>query len=131
VGKDKLTFYGGVRGEELTQDDSRSGFVDDGNIAWPERIVEARRQWPELPAADFEKEGRRWVDKASGVQYRAASGAPLLSVGSDAVRNIIGFLQAGGKLVFLERIDVPDVTTIYHGPIRGGVVENGVVRWTT
>jgi hypothetical protein len=71
------TYYGGVIGMELKQDTSRDGFVDDGNIAWPERIVEARRQWTQARSEDFERVGRsRWRDRATGVEHRAADGAP-------------------------------------------------------
>jgi len=35
---------------ELKADDSRAGFVDDGNLAWQERIDQAARQWPQAPA---------------------------------------------------------------------------------
>jgi hypothetical protein len=125
------TYYGGVIGMELKQDTSRDGFVDDGNIAWPERIVEARRQWTQARSEDFERVGRRrWRDRATGVEHRAADGAPLLSIGTDAVRDIACFfVTPEGRLVFLER-DVPEGTVIHHGPVREGEVVDGRIRWS-
>jgi hypothetical protein len=104
-------------GLEVKTETSRAGVVDDGNVAWPERIVEARRQWPEARAEDFERVGRRrWRDRGSGVEYRQADGCPLLAVGTDAVRDVVAFLISGGKIVFLER-DVPEGLLVHHGPV--------------
>jgi hypothetical protein len=103
------SYYGGVIGMEIKADDSRTGHIDDGSIAWPERVVEAARQWPQAPSEGFEQIGRRrWRDRASGAEYREESGAPLLSIGTDAVRDISLFFVAGGKLIFLARADVPE-----------------------
>jgi hypothetical protein len=38
-------------GRQLTVDTTREGVIDDGNVAWPERITEARRQWPQASLA--------------------------------------------------------------------------------
>jgi hypothetical protein len=35
------------------------------------------------------------------------------------------FFVSGGKLVFLARADVPEASTIYHGPIVAGEVRDG------
>jgi hypothetical protein len=122
----------GVRGEEITQDRSRDGYVDDGLIAFPERVVEARRQWMELPAEDFEHiKKRTWRDRASQVEYVEARGCPLLAAGTDSTRNVIGFFIAGGRLHFLERADAVEGVTLWHGPVRGGQVIDGQIVWTT
>jgi hypothetical protein len=109
--------YGGAWGAELTADNSRDGFVDDGNIAWPERVTQASRQWPQVPAEDFERVGRRrWRDKASGLLYRQSDGAPLHSIGTDATRFISAFfVSLDGRIVFLERADIPEGTVVHHG----------------
>jgi hypothetical protein len=122
--------YPGVIGMEIKADNSRDGVVDDGNVSWPERVTQARRQWTQASPEDFEKIGKRvWRDRASGIQYRQASGAPLLDIGTDAVRFISVFFVLDGKLVFLERADIPTGTVVHHGPVRGGVVVDGQVRW--
>jgi hypothetical protein len=47
--------YEGVNwGGRLDEDTSRAGTVDDGLVAWPERIIEAERQWTQAKASDFE-----------------------------------------------------------------------------
>ena len=42
--------YRAESASELKPDTSRAGVVDDGNIAWPERLVDARRQCMDVPA---------------------------------------------------------------------------------
>jgi hypothetical protein len=124
------TYYPGVIGMEIKPDTSRIGHIDDGNLAFDERIVEARRQWPEARAEDFEKVGRRrWRDRATQIEYKEARGAPLLSgVGTDAVRNIVSFFVLDGHITFLERIDVPVGTVIHHGEFYGAEVVDGRIR---
>jgi hypothetical protein len=125
------TIPAGAFGRELKTDDSRIGYLDDGNLAWPERVAAARMQWPEADPGDFERAGRRrWVDKASGVTYIEPGGAPLLS-SPDANRAIVAFLVADdGKMHFLARTDVDvAVTLTVSGPVRGGVVEGNSIRW--
>ena len=72
-----------------------------GWLAHPERIRDARRQWPEANADDFERlDGKRaWRDKATGVVFRQASGCPLLAVGTDSVRDVVcsSFTLAGSS----------------------------------
>jgi len=112
--------YQGVWGTELRANDSRAGVVDDGNVAWPERIVEARRQWPQARVEDFDKVGKRaWRDKATGIEYRQEDGCSLLAVGTDSTRGITCFLVEGGRLVFLRRVDVPEAFVVHHGEVVG------------
>jgi hypothetical protein len=48
--------YDGSWGAQLeAPDTSRHGVVDDGLVAFPERIVEAERQWFHARAEDFEQ----------------------------------------------------------------------------
>ena len=61
--------------------------------------------------------GRRWRDRASGLEYRQADGCPLLAIGTDAVRFITSFFVLGGRLHFLERADIPEGTFVNHGAV--------------
>lgn len=120
--------YGGAWGREIKADDTRQGVIDDGNVAWEERVVEARRQWPQASAADFERLGeRRWRDRASGIVYSQAHGAPLLGVGTDANRFISVFFVEGGKLMFLERADVDPGVFVHHGEFYGAEIVHGQI----
>jgi hypothetical protein len=112
--------YQGVFGTQIRPDNSRAGVVDDGSVAWEERIFEARRQWPEATPDDFEKVGKRlWRDRATGIEYRQAHGAPLQAIGTDATRFVSCFLVLDGKLIFLRRNDVPEGTFVHHGEVVG------------
>lgn len=86
------TYAGVARGQQVTADTTRAGVVDDGNIAWPERIDEARRNWPQARAEDFEKIGKRHSrDRGSRIELVAKRGAPLLSVGQEKTRGAACF----------------------------------------
>jgi hypothetical protein len=123
---------GDVWGMQLTTDNSRDGVVDDGCIAFEERVVEASRQWPRGRLEDFEWLGKKtWRDRATQVEYVQVPGAPLLSIGTDANRHISLFLVANGKLVFLRRADVVEGTFVHHGPIRSGRVEGNKIVWSS
>jgi hypothetical protein len=121
-------FYGASWGRQITADTSREGVVDDGNVAWEERVFQARQQRTQASRDDFEKVGkRRWRDRATGVEYRHAHGAPLQSIGTDATRNISCFFIEGGKLVFLRRADIPEGILVHHGEFYGAQVIDGQV----
>ena len=121
--------YGAAWGQQIQADTSRAGVVDDGNVAWPERIAQAANQWPQADVADFERVGRRrWRDRATGIEYRAEPGAPLLSgVGTDATRNICLFFVCDGKLTFLSRADFPEGSVVRHGEYYGAQVIDGQI----
>ena len=105
-------------GAELTTDSSRAGVVDDGLVAWPERIAEARRQWVQAQAEDFEQLDKRLFRvRASGLEYRRVHGSPLLAIGTPGADGISTFfVDGGGTLVFLRRADLPEETrTVTHG----------------
>jgi len=96
----------GVRGEQVYAASDRHGVVDDGNTAWPERVAEASRSWPQARPEDFERVGKRgYKDRATGVEYLAVRGAPLLSVATEETRGITAFMVEGQRLVFLRRPD--------------------------
>ena len=71
-GKQRPSALAGAWGGELTRDTTRAGVVDDGNIAWPERIIEARRQWIEVPAADPLDELRDRASRTVGLEPNAS-----------------------------------------------------------
>ena len=121
-GKELPIAANGAWGEEVKADGGRAdraGVVDDGNVAWPERVIDARRHWPEARAEDFEQTGKRmYVDKASGNEYRRPPGAPLLSVGT-AVNTGIScfFVDASGEIVFLQPASYDPTVRVHHGPV--------------
>jgi hypothetical protein len=116
--------YAGVaRGEQVNVDGSRHGTIDDGNVAWPERVAEARRCWPEARASDFQQTGkRRFVDRATGRAYRQAAGAPLLAIATESTRGISTWFVSGGSIVFLEPEDYPRELRGPVGYVRSQVV---------
>jgi hypothetical protein len=108
--------YANVHGGMLDASNPRAGVEDDGNISWPERVAEAARLWPQADASDFEpldRNGRRWRDLGSGTEYRALSGAPLLSSG-EATRGASCFLVRDNRIFVLRRAD-------YQEELRGPV----------
>ena len=117
----------GRLGQELAVDDSRAGHIDDWLLAWPERVVEAERQWTRANPADFQKTGKRtYVDSATGVAFKQVHGTPLLSIGTPANDGISCFLVDGGRLVFLRRADLPwESSNVSHGRLIAGEVRNG------
>ncbi len=114
---------GSIRGEQVSADTTRHGVVDDGCTAWPERIAEARRSWPQADPADFERVGKRgYIDKATGAQYLAARGAVMLNTGGEENRGITAFMVTGGRLVFLRRPDYEEPLLGPTGHVYGQVV---------
>jgi hypothetical protein len=122
-----------VRGEQLKPGENRDGVVDDGNVAWPERVEEARRSWPQARPEDFEKTGkRRYVDRATGVEYLRVPGAPLLSAGAEETRGAtVFFVSPDNRIVLLRRADFPvelvgptgyvTARKVTTGPSTGGI----------
>ena len=89
-------------GSQVTADESRHGIVDDGNVAYAERVEQARRAWPEAKASDFEQIGRRrYRDRGSGIELVAMRGAPLLSIGQEETRGATCFFVQNGRIVVL------------------------------
>lgn len=115
-----------ARGGQVTAGTNRHGTVDDGCIAWPERIIEARRSWPQANPDDFEKVGRRtYVDKATGVEYVAVRGAVMLMVGGEQTRGINCFLIEDTRLVFLRRPEFEEPLLGPMGRVHSQVVSVG------
>jgi hypothetical protein len=70
------TYAGVARGQQVTADTTRAGVVDDGNIAWPERIEQARRSWPQARAEDFEKIASATTATAAAASNSSPCAAP-------------------------------------------------------
>ena len=118
-------YTGAVVGGQISADTSRNGVVDEGNIAWPERIEQARRSWARASLEDFEPldtRGRYWRDRVTGREYKALAGAPLLSVAQEATCGVSAFLVWGQRLVFLRPADVPEALYGPEGHVYGGQV---------
>ena len=97
-------------GQRVEADMSRSGTLDTGSNAWPERLLEARRAWPEARSEDFEqvdRRGRLFRDRATNTVYRRLSGAPILDIGSEATRGVSCFFVRGGEIIVLRPSDFP------------------------
>ncbi len=123
----------GTRGMRLEPTEKGTGYIDDGTLAFPERIAEVRRiGWPEGRPEDFERvdRRRRWRDKATGTTYMRISGAPTL--GDRSAEAVDCWFVEGGKIVFLirESREAKRTRTIVHGPVRGGEVVDGRIVWS-
>lgn len=121
-------YEGVAHGREIKVDNSRDGYEDDGNVAWPEGIEEASRQWPRANADDFERTGKRtYTDRATGVEYVQVSGAPVLGIGTEATRFISVFFvdETVGRLIFLKRADVEERMFVHHGAVTSRQVTMG------
>jgi len=134
--KGVVSYIGNVRGGEVREDTSRAGVIDDGLEAFPERIEQARRSWPEAQAADFERVAkRRYADRATGTEYEHVSGLPLLAVGGPVVEDIDCWFIEHGRLIFLRRADrLVGRTVITATGVRAGKVEQGpggqsTIKW--
>jgi hypothetical protein len=94
-------------------------------------MVEARRQWMEVPCEDFERVGPAALARPGerGRVPRGRRGTFAGGVGQEATRDVSCFFIEGGKLIFLRRADVPEGTVVHHGPVRGGQVVDGQIRW--
>jgi hypothetical protein len=111
-----------ARGEQVTLDTTRAGTIDDGSLAYEERILEARRYWPQGDAAAYEpldRHGRRWRDRGAGAEFKALTGAPLLSAGEEATRGVACFLVHSGRLWFLRPADYPEELRGFTSTVRG------------
>ena len=113
--------YAGIaRGEQIKPDGDRHGVVDDGNVAWPERVAEARRSWPQADPSDFERLGKRtYRDKATGLELVAVRGAPLLAIGQEQTRGATCFFVEAGRIVVLRRPDFEEPLLGATGTVRG------------
>ena len=113
----ELSFQRGVIGMQIEAENPRQGHVDDGLVAYEERIEVARRHWHEAKREDFERGRRgRWTDKATGVAYREFGGCgPDLNPTLEACD--LWFVESG-RLVLLVRAERHNPqTTVVHGEV--------------
>ena len=93
-----------ARGQQVTVDTSRNGTIDTGSTAWPERIREAQRAWPQGRPEDFEpldQRGNLFRDRATNTVYRRLSGAPVLAIGEESTRGASLFIVRAGEIIVL------------------------------
>jgi hypothetical protein len=72
-------------------------------------VANARRTWPEATAADFERTGKLWVDKATGIAYRRVAGDPEAG-GTGRADVAVWFIsgdELGDGIVYLQKADAP------------------------
>jgi hypothetical protein len=67
--------------------------------ATDENIKYAERMWPQARPKDFERTGRRYVERATGIEYELCRGNPLL--GDDVRRALTAYLV--GPIAALEQ----------------------------
>ena len=107
--------YAGAWGAEVTAPES-SGLIDNGVLALPARVEGAGRLWPEAPAAEFEREGRRrWRHLPTGFLYRRVNGwiQPEVMAYEDADL----FILYGGEIVALVADSRPEVRSVPTGQV--------------
>ena len=80
--------------------------------ATDETIKFAERTWPQVQAEDFERDGRRYVERSPGVQYDLCHGNPML--GDDPELADVFFAE-DGALWFLRRADRSEVRSKVMG----------------
>ena len=68
--------------------------------------------WPQGRPKDFERTGRRYVERATGVEFQLVRGNPLFGDDPEAADV---FLSQDGSLWFLRRADRPQVKSKYMG----------------
>jgi hypothetical protein len=84
-------------------------------------LASARRTWPQSDAADFDRDGKLFRDKATGVAYRRVPGDPQAGGGrGDIATWFISADDWGDGIVYLQRADDPgSVVTQDVGEIGG------------
>ena len=80
--------------------------------ATDDTIKYASRMSPQGRPKDFERDGRRYVERATGIEYELVRGNPLFSDNPEAADV---FLSADGSLWFLRRVDRPQVRSKVMG----------------
>ncbi len=84
--------------------------------ATADTIRYAARQWPEGRASDFDRDGRTWVDRATGTEYRVVHGNPLL--GDDPAMADL-FCVEDDTLWFLRKADRQAGKSVRLGTVGG------------
>ncbi len=85
--------------------------------ATEDSIRYAARTWPRGRAEDYEREGRRFTERTTGVEYALVHGNPLLGEGGAEVADL--FIVEDDCLLFLRRADAPSGKSVALGSIGG------------
>jgi hypothetical protein len=80
--------------------------------ATDDTIKFATRMWPQGRPEDFERDGRRYVERSTGVEYHLVHGNPLFGDDPEAADL---FLSEDGSLWFLRRNDRPEARSQWMG----------------
>jgi hypothetical protein len=80
--------------------------------ATDDAIKFAARMWPQGRPKDFDRTGRRYVERDTGTEYQLVRGNPLFGDEPEAADL---FLVEDGSLWFLRRVDRPEVRSRYLG----------------
>jgi len=72
----------------------------------------ASRTWKQVQPKDFDRDGRRFTERATGVVYDLCHGNPLLADNADVAD---AFLVADDALLFLRRSDRPQARSQWIG----------------
>jgi hypothetical protein len=90
-------------GRRLEQGGAPAGNLGSVRVLPPasaERIEQSRRHWQQASSGDFERVGKRWIDRATGTEYRRVHGDPLLDR-DPATSDVSCFLVVDDSLVYL------------------------------
>ena len=84
--------------------------------ATDDTIKYAARIWPQVQPDDFDREGRRYVERATGIPYQLVHGNPMMA---DDAAVADCFFAEDGSLWFLRRADRSEARSQYMGTVSG------------
>ena len=106
-------------GRKLEGSPARKGYLGEMRPmpkATGEAIKYAARQWPQGRADEFDRDGRTWTDRATGVVYKLVHGSPLQGDDEDAADL---FVVEDDVIWFLRRADRPQAKSVTVGTLWG------------
>jgi hypothetical protein len=108
--QDPVTVFGSLPvGRRLEQPDRPANYAGTMRVlpqADKDSITFARRHWPEAKEQDFERQGKAWVDKATGVEYKRVRFNPLVTT-DPKTTGVSTFIVTDDSLIFLRKADEP------------------------
>jgi hypothetical protein len=84
--------------------------------ATDETIKLASRTWPQVWAEGFDRDGRRYVERNTGIEFQLVHGNPLAGDDPDVADC---FFAEDDALWFLRRVDRPEARSKYMGSLTG------------
>ena len=85
-----------------------------------ESVKFALRTWPQGRADSFDRAGRVWTERATGIVYKLVRGNPLAGWDTDTGADAADlFVVEDDSIWFLRRIDRPDTRSVSVGTIGG------------